>query len=79
MKPGASPERPLRWYEYVLALLPFLLVLSGVIGLAIGPAGCAVNLAAMRAASSRLVRAALAIVIGFIAFMLWALVVHFVV
>jgi hypothetical protein len=41
----SSAARPLRWWEYVAALSPLLLVATiGAIGLAVGPAFTALNL-----------------------------------
>lgn len=73
MNATALPQRPLRWYEYAVALLPFALAFTGAIGLAIGPAACALSLAAMRSSSSRSIRIAAAIGIALLASVAWAL------
>jgi hypothetical protein len=73
MNATGSPQRPLRWYEYAVALLPFTLAFTGVIGLAIGPAACALSLAAMRSSSSLSVRIAAAIGIALLAIVAWVL------
>jgi hypothetical protein len=70
---AASPAgRPLRWYDYVIALLPFALAFTGAIGLAVGPAACALNLAMMRTSWPWPVRVAGAIVVALVAVFLWA-------
>ena len=71
----ATPARRLRWFEYVLALTPFALAFTGVIGLAIGPAACALNLVVMRSSVALWVRATAALVVAVLAIFVWAIVV----
>ena len=52
MSTGAAPSAPLRWYEYGVALLPVVLAFTGAIGLAVGPAACALNLVIMHSGSA---------------------------
>ena len=77
MNAAASPGPPLRWFEYAVALLPFALALTGAIGLAVGPAACALNLVIMRSPARRAVKIAAAIGIAMLAFFVWALAVVF--
>ena len=72
MTTAASPAPPLRWYEYALALVPFLLAFRGAIGLAVGPAACALNLVVMRSAQRLWIKIAAAIGIAILAFFAWA-------
>ncbi len=67
------PSRPIRWYEYGVALLPCLLAFTGAIGLAIGPAACALNLIVMRSTKRRALKIAAAAGIMVLAVLLWGL------
>jgi hypothetical protein len=63
----------LRWYDYAVALIPLVLVLMiGALGLAVGPAAAAVNLAVMKTNLHRLTRMSIAFVVSGIAFLMWA-------
>jgi hypothetical protein len=63
----------LRWYEYVVAMLPLVLVASlGALGLALGPAATAINLAIMGTTMPRAVRIGVAVVIAAAAALLWS-------
>jgi len=75
MNAAPSPGPPLRWFEYAVALVPLALAFTGAIGLAVGPAACALNLVIMRTAARRAVKIAAAIGIAMLAFFVWALVV----
>ena len=77
MNAAPPASRPLRWYDYAVALLPFALAFTGAIGLAIGPAACACNLAMMRTSWPWPVRVAGAMVVAFFAVLLWAFASHF--
>jgi hypothetical protein len=67
------PSRPMRWYEYALALLPFVIAFTGAIGLAIGPAACALNLVVMRSNAHPAVKFAAAVATAMLAVVVWAL------
>jgi len=77
MNPAPASARPLRWYDYVVALLPFALAFTGAIGLAIGPAACALNLAMMRTYWPWPVRVGGAMVVAVLAVLAWAFATHF--
>jgi hypothetical protein len=62
----------LRWFEYAIALAPVALAFTGAIGLAVGPAACAVNLAIMRTRFRPLTRMSIALIVGGISFLGWA-------
>jgi len=70
---AAPPGPPLRWFEYIVALVPFALALTGVIGLAVGPAACALNLVIMGTSLRRVFKIMAAIGVAILAFFLWAL------
>ena len=63
----------LRWFEYVMALLPFTLAFTGVIGMAVGPAACAINLKIMQSARRRAVKIGAALGVALLAVILWEL------
>ena len=72
MSSAASPLPPLRWFEYALALLPFALAFTGVIGLAVGPGACALNLVIMRSRVHRALKITATIGIAILAVFVWA-------
>jgi hypothetical protein len=72
MNAAAPPHRPIRWFEYLIALVPFVLAFTGFIGLAIGPAACALNLAIMQSRKPRAVKVAAALGIALAAVVVWA-------
>jgi hypothetical protein len=72
MSVATESPRPLRWYEYAIALTPFALAFTGAIGLAVGPAACALNLALMRSSASLAIRIAAALAISVLGFFAWA-------
>jgi len=72
---GASSGPPLRWFEYAVALVPFALAFTGAIGLAVGPAACALNLVIMQSSVRLVFKIAAAVGIAILAFFVWALVV----
>jgi hypothetical protein len=73
---GASSKamsQRLRWYASAVAMLPLVLVASvGALGLALGPAAAALNLAIMGPSLPRAVRIGVAVVIGAAAALLWS-------
>jgi hypothetical protein len=73
MTAPSVPSRPIRWYEYAVALLPCVLAFTGAIGLAIGPAACALNLIVMRSTERRVVKMAAAVGMAVLAVFLWGL------
>jgi hypothetical protein len=73
MTAPSIPGRPIRWYEYTAALLPCVLAFTGAIGLAIGPAACAINLIVMRSTERPAVKIAAAAGITMFAVFLWGL------
>jgi hypothetical protein len=73
MNTAAIPARPLRWFEYALAFAPLPLAFTGAIGLAIGPAACALNLLVMRSPASLAVKIAAALAIAALAVFAWGL------
>ena len=70
---AASPRPPLRWFEYAVALVPFALAFTGAIGLAVGPAACALNLVIMQSSVHRVLKIAAALAIAILAVFVWAL------
>jgi hypothetical protein len=71
MSPEPSSGPPLRWFEYVLALLPFVLAFTGAIGLAVGPAACALNLTVMRSPRRRAIKVTMVIGVTLLAVVAW--------
>jgi hypothetical protein len=66
----------LKWFDVVVAMMPTLLYGTlGALGLAVGSAGAAINLAIASSTMPRPARMALAVVVTFGAVMLWALMV----
>jgi hypothetical protein len=66
----------LRWYDVAVAMLPVTLYATlGALGLAVGSAGAAVNLAFAASTLPRPVRMALAVAVTFAAVLLWSLMV----
>lgn len=64
--------RKLRWYDYAVALAPLLLVLTfGAIGVAVGAAGSAVNLAIVQSSLSQPMRFTLAFAVTGLALFVW--------
>jgi hypothetical protein len=72
MSVDAGRSSRLRWHEYALALLPLPLVATGAIGLAVGPAACAANLALMRLRLPTIARGFAVLVTTVVAFATWA-------
>jgi hypothetical protein len=72
MSADATAGTPLRWFDYAIALVPFVLAFTGAIGLAIGPAACAVNLSLLKTRLRRLTRMSIALVVAVVAFFVWA-------
>jgi hypothetical protein len=63
----------LHWADLIVALLPTVLYLTlGPLGLAVGSAGAAVNLAIARTKVARPIRVALALLVTFAAVVLWS-------
>jgi hypothetical protein len=66
----------LRWFDIVVALMPTLLYGTlGALGLAIGSAGAAVNLAIASSTIPRAARMVLAVAVTLTAILLWSLLV----
>jgi hypothetical protein len=70
----------LRWFEYLIALLPLGLVgacafglFAGALAFAIGPAACAFNLAIMQSSRSRALKIGAALGVGILAAIAWSL------
>ncbi|HMI84484.1 MAG TPA: hypothetical protein VK550_10345 [Polyangiaceae bacterium] len=72
MNAAGSDGSCLRWFEYAFALLPFALAFTGAIGLAIGPAACALNLVIMRSRQRLAIKVVAAVSIAIVALFLWA-------
>jgi hypothetical protein len=63
----------LRWYHYAVAMIPLVLVASlGALGLGLGPAATAINLAIMRTRLPRAMQIASTLVISAASALLWS-------
>jgi len=63
----------LRWYEYAIAMIPLVLDVSfGVLGLTLGPAATAINLAIMGTKLPRAMRIVSALISSAAAALLWS-------
>lgn len=65
----------LEWFEYVLAVLPFIVaIIGGLIGGIFGGLACVVNLVVMRSKSNILIKVGSSLLLTGVAFLMWYIV-----